>query len=90
MLIATHNLGTVPEFCDRTVLLGGTVLEAGPTQEVFTQANLERAFGGVLRHLVLGDGPVTTGERRAIGVLTDDERPLVLYGHGEPPSGADA
>src|SRR5690606_2725843 len=48
MLVSTHNLGSVPEFCDRTLLIKGTILAAGPTPEVFTQANLERAFGGVL------------------------------------------
>src|SRR5690606_13153265 len=53
MLVSTHNLGSVPEFCDRTVLLKHTVLAYGPTKEIFTQANLERTFGGVLRHLVL-------------------------------------
>src|ERR671918_2863737 len=56
MLVSTHNLGSVPDFCDQVVLLNKTVLAAGPTAEVFTQANLERAFGGVLRHFNLG-GP---------------------------------
>jgi manganese/iron transport system ATP-binding protein len=82
MLVSTHNLGSVPEFCDRTVLLRNTVLAYGPTAEVFTQKNLEAAFGGVLRHFVL-DKPVA-GAPRAVGVLTDDERPFVVYGgHGE-------
>ena len=53
MLVSTHNLGSVPEFCDQCVLVNRTVLAAGPVGEVFTQANLERAFGGVLRHLNL-------------------------------------
>ena len=30
MLVSTHNLGSVPEFCDRTVLLNRTVLAYGP------------------------------------------------------------
>ena len=54
MLVSTHNLGSVPEFCDQVVLLNRKVLAAGPTAKVFTQANLERAFGGVLRHFNLG------------------------------------
>ncbi|MDQ2705922.1 MAG: manganese/iron ABC transporter ATP-binding protein, partial [Pseudomonadota bacterium] len=77
MLVSTHNLGSVPEFCDRVVLLKGTVLAYGPTREVFTQANLEQAFGGVLRHFLLDDQP---GEQHSVGVITDDERPLVLRG----------
>lgn len=54
MLVSTHDLGSVPEFCDRVVLVKGTVLAHGPTAEVFTRENLERAFGGVLRQLTLG------------------------------------
>lgn len=82
MLVSTHNLGSVPEFCDRTVLLNRTVLAHGPTGEVFTQANLEKAFGGVLRHVVLqgGDNGGETGNARALDVISDDERPLVLRG----------
>ena len=80
MLVSTHNLGSVPEFCDRAVLLNRTVLAAGPTEEVFTQANLERTFGGVLRHLVLKEENMATGQRRAVGMLSDDERPFIVYG----------
>ncbi len=87
MLVSTHNLGSVPEFCDRAVLLDRTVLASGPTGEVFTQANLERAFGGVLRHFALGTGQSGAGERRVIGVLSDDERPFIVY-DAEPDSGA--
>ncbi|ALE03341.1 manganese/iron ABC transporter ATP-binding protein [Bartonella ancashensis] len=50
ILVSTHNLGSVPEFCDRTVLIKGTVLACGLTEEIFTQENLERTFGGTLRH----------------------------------------
>jgi manganese/iron transport system ATP-binding protein len=77
MLVSTHNLGSVPEFCDRTVLLKNTVLAHGPTSDTFTQANLERAFGGVLRHFVLDQVP--GGVSRPYDVFTDDERPLVLF-----------
>lgn len=78
MLVSTHNLGSVPEFCDRTVLLASTVLAYGPTQSVFTRENLERTFGGVLRHFELpGEGQGRSAP--LIGIITDDERPLVLY-----------
>jgi manganese/iron transport system ATP-binding protein len=81
MLVSTHNLGSVPEFCDRVVLLNRTVLAAGPTAEVFTQANLERAFGGVLRNFQLGGRALhDDDDMRSITVLTDDERPVVFYG----------
>lgn len=80
MLISTHNLGSVPDFCDQVVLLNRTVLAAGPTSKVFTQANLERAFGGVLRNFQLGGAALhDDDDRRSVTVLTDDERPLVFY-----------
>jgi manganese/iron transport system ATP-binding protein len=81
ILVSTHNLGSVPEFCDRTVLVKGTVIAHGPTTEVFTREKLEEAFGGVLRHFVLsGAGLHDDDDPRHLSVLTDDERPLVFYG----------
>lgn len=53
MLVSTHNLGSVPEFCDHTIFIKGTVLVYGPTQKIFTKPNLEEAFGGILKHFVL-------------------------------------
>lgn len=86
MLVSTHNLGSVPEFCDRTVLLNRTVLAYGDTDTVFTQANLEKTFGGVLRHFVLND--TDKGRAHPVNILTDDERPLVLY-QNDKAKGAD-
>ena len=81
MLVSTHNLGSVPEFCDRTVLVKGTVLKHGPTETTFTRENLEQAFGGVLRHFTLGGTALHDDEdAREVTILTDDERPFVQYG----------
>ena len=81
MLVSTHNLGSVPEYCDRVVLLKGTVLAYGPTETTFTGANLEQAFGGVLRHFTLSGGALhDDDDPRQVSILTDDERPLVQYG----------
>ena len=81
MLVSTHNLGSVPEFCDRTVLVKGTVLAHGPTETTFTRENLEDAFGGVLRHFTLGGEALhDDGDARSVTIFTDDERPLVQYG----------
>ena len=44
VLIATHDLESIPSFCDRVVLINRTVLAYGDTSEVFTQANLLRTF----------------------------------------------
>jgi len=80
ILVSTHNLGSVPEFCDRCVLLNRCVLASGTTSEVFTRQNLENTFGGVLRHFVFEDG---NQRASGLGILTDDERPLVLV-EGKP------
>jgi len=81
MLVSTHNLGSVPEFCDRTVLVKGTVLAHGPTEAIFTHDNLEKAFGGVLRHFTLsGEELHDDDDPRQVMITTDDERPFVRYG----------
>lgn len=83
MLVSTHNLGSVPDFCDQVVLVLRTVIAAGPTATTFTQANLEQAFGGVLRHFRLeGRELHEDDDRRRVTVLTDDERPVIFYGDG--------
>ncbi len=88
MLVSTHNLGSVPEFCDRTVLVKNTVLAYGPTAEIFTHDNLEKTFGGVLRHFVLGGTDLhDDDDHRKVTVLTDDERPFVVYDAGKTKAG---
>jgi len=80
ILVSTHNLGSVPRFCDRAVLINRTVLASGPTAEVFTKGNLERAFGGVLRQFVLGGAELhDDADARRVTVLSDDEHPFVIY-----------
>jgi manganese/iron transport system ATP-binding protein len=81
MLVSTHNLGSVPDFCDEVVLVRNALIAAGPTATTFTQANLELAFGGVLRHFRLeGSALHDDKDARTLTVLTDDERPVVFYG----------
>ncbi|MEQ1862111.1 MAG: ATP-binding cassette domain-containing protein [Chthoniobacteraceae bacterium] len=81
MLVSTHNLGSVPEFCDHVALVNRTVLAYGPIDEVFTEENLSRAFGGVLRHFRFDESTIQKHDERAVTLLTDDERPLV-FGKG--------
>ena len=81
MLVSTHNLGSIPEFCDQVILLNQTVLAQGPTETTYTQDNLTRTFGGVLREISLkGDHLHDDDDPRKVTVLTDDERPAVFYG----------
>ena len=84
MLVSTHNLGSVPQFCDQVVLINKRVLGAGRTENVFTQDNLQRAFGGALRFHVLESNQLhDDDDQRQVTVISDDERPFVLYGDGE-------
>lgn len=46
IVISTHDLASIPSFCDQVALINGTVVAAGPTAEVFTASNLARTFGG--------------------------------------------
>lgn len=82
VLVSTHNLGSVPAFCDQVVLVNRTVLAAGPTSEVFTAPNLLRAFGGQLRQHSVGEGAGVLPAGSNVVVLTDDERPLVMAPDG--------
>lgn len=89
ILVSTHNLGMVPDFCDQVVMINRTVLAAGRTEHTFNQHNLELAFGGVLRHFRLSGSDLHDDEdRRVLTVLTDDERPAVFYGQAknDPPA----
>ncbi|WP_299414070.1 manganese/iron ABC transporter ATP-binding protein [uncultured Sulfitobacter sp.] len=80
MLVSTHNLGSVTEFCDRTILVKETIIAYGTTADTFTHDNLEIAFGGVLRHFVIGGADLhDDDDARTIRVITDDERPFVVY-----------
>ncbi len=78
MLVSTHNLGSVPEFCDQVVLVNRTVLASGPTDKIFTEKNLAEAFGGALRHFRFDESTVQKHDGKAVTLLTDDERPLVF------------
>ncbi len=90
MLVSTHNLGSVPDYCDRTIFVKGTVLAAGRTAEVFNEENLKRAFGGALRHFVLaGPDLHEDADARQVKVITDDERPFVIYGAPREPEVSD-
>jgi manganese/iron transport system ATP-binding protein len=71
------------------VLINRTILASGRTGDVFTRANLEKAFGGVLRQFTLeGTDLHADDDPRRVTVLTDDERPFVIYGEeGQSKSG---
>ncbi|MGJ8651735.1 MAG: metal ABC transporter ATP-binding protein [Opitutaceae bacterium] len=47
-LVVHHDLATVPQYFDWTVLLNMRVVANGPTDEVFTPENLRKTYGGKL------------------------------------------
>ncbi|MEN8662013.1 MAG: metal ABC transporter ATP-binding protein [Lentimonas sp.] len=47
-LVVHHDLATVPQYFDWTVLLNMRVVASGPTAEVFTPENLHKTYGGKL------------------------------------------
>jgi manganese transport system ATP-binding protein len=51
ILVSTHDLNSIPRFCDHVVMVNRTLVTAGPIESVFTQDNITRTFGGVLMGL---------------------------------------
>lgn len=51
IILATHDLLSLPDTCDRVALIKHTVIANGPTKEVFTKDLVSQTFDGVLHHL---------------------------------------
>ena len=47
-LVVHHDLQTVSEYFDHVILLNMRLVAAGPTEEVFTEENLRKTYGGKL------------------------------------------
>ncbi|MFD1706401.1 metal ABC transporter ATP-binding protein [Siminovitchia sediminis] len=58
VLVVHHDLQTVTEYFDWTLLLNKRLLEAGPTQEVFTVENLQKTYGSRLAFLEKGTASI--------------------------------
>ena len=57
ILISTHDLSHVRDFCDLVVLINKTVLAYGETTEIFTPENLTMTFGGMPPDVLYGKTP---------------------------------
>lgn len=87
MLVSTHNLGSVPDYCNHVVLINRSLIAEGSTEQAYTQENLEKTFGGVLKHIRLPSSEIhDDDDDRNITILTDDERPAVFYGRSKSDS----
>jgi manganese/zinc/iron transport system ATP- binding protein len=53
-LVVHHNLQTVAEYFDYVILMNMRVVAFGPTEEVFTEENLRKTYGGKLTLLTEG------------------------------------
>lgn len=49
VLVVHHDLQTVEDYFDQVLLLNRTVIEHGPTNEVFTKENIAKTYGGNMR-----------------------------------------
>ncbi|WP_320677758.1 metal ABC transporter ATP-binding protein [Prochlorococcus sp. MIT 1300] len=63
ILISTHDLSHVRDFCDLVVLINKTVLAYGETSEIFTSENLTMTFGGMPPELLSGTTSLEGFER---------------------------
>ncbi len=63
-VVIHHDLQTVPDYFDHVILLNMRVVAAGPTEEVFTQDNLQKTYGG---RLTLLDQATEAMRRRGLG-----------------------
>lgn len=82
IFVSTHDLGSIPEFCDHVVIINKTVLAAGPTEQAFTAENLKKAFGGALRSVKIDHTDNPQESTHELQVFTDDERAFVTEQEG--------
>ncbi|MGK9167246.1 metal ABC transporter ATP-binding protein [Inquilinus limosus] len=67
ILVSTHNLASVPEFCDQAALINRSLVAFGPVETVFAADTLARTFGGALHQLPFGLAGLAGGELRVAG-----------------------
>ena len=79
IIVSTHNLGSVPRFCDEVILLDKKLLAYGPVKKIFTEDNLKKTFGNMYRqhhfNLLTNANKI---EKHEVTIISDDERPLVI------------
>ena len=81
IVVSTHNLGSVPQFCNDVMLINKKLLAYGPVETTFTQENLKRAFGNMFReHRLSSIINTSKNSEETFTIITDDERPAVFYG----------
>ena len=84
IFVSTHDLGSIPEFCDHVVIINRTVIASGATETTFTAENLIKAFGGALRSIKIDHTDNPEDSSHEIRVFTDDEGALITKQEGKP------
>lgn len=51
IILATHDLLSLPDTCDHVALVKSTIIGFGPTKEVFVRELVEKTFDGTLNHV---------------------------------------
>jgi len=51
IILATHDLLSLPDVCDHVALVKSTIIGFGPTKEVFVRELVEKTFDGTLNHI---------------------------------------
>jgi ABC-type Mn2+/Zn2+ transport system ATPase subunit len=51
IILATHDLTSLPDTCDHVALIKGTVIAFGPTKEVFTKELVSKTFDGIIHNI---------------------------------------
>lgn len=54
IVISTHELTSLTEYCDHVILLKKSVVAFGHTEDVFTPENISHTFEGMLHRLAIG------------------------------------
>lgn len=58
VLVVHHDLNTVKEYFDWTILLNVHLIGVGPTEKLFTKENLQKTYGGKLTMLDSNSSPL--------------------------------
>ncbi|EEG5674288.1 metal ABC transporter ATP-binding protein [Salmonella enterica] len=61
IIVSTHNLASVPGYCDEVMMVNVTLIAFGPVSDVYTPDNLGKTFGGAINQLPVG--LMLTGEQ---------------------------
>lgn len=80
ILVSTHNLGSIPEYCNEVIFINRTIIGCGDLESTFTQSNLEATFGGVLKRFgILSNTPKQENSKQSFTIISDHERPAVFH-----------